>query len=417
MSNCLAGVFYSVSVLLCLLTFSGGLFSQDRSCSSVFSGRAFNDQFPSQSSDTPDSLLPKHLSSNELKELTLDLVLAPQNYFTDHELNEKIDLIIYSLKYDLGLIPNQHNLAQFNFFNYKNIIEYIIPFISKYEEKAYSLINFIRTVLSTPYTFLNPVKNEQFIRKIHSSYNVYLLKLQKQLADHLLDPKNCEDIPLILSMISDEVFLYLKNNPNIQREYKLILSYLRYISLTKDSSFIVNAATKLVKKMEEVVYLQDEIASNLLVIYRDPESSNHFREKISLQISMLYEITHSRLPLDLGGPAFIGVGYDILSVSEKEAYFIEVKSKKDLFTNYPTRITKNEADVALNIHKNFPNGDYHIYLVPLGRMDMKMILDPLIDIDIDWDKLNDIVINRDPKQNQRIALSDFSSANARLNMK
>ena len=39
------------------------------------------------------------------------------------------------------------------------------------------------------------------------------------------------------------------------------------------------------------------------------------------------------------------------------------------------------------------------------------------DDNADIQELNDIVINRDPKQNQRIALSDFSSANVRLNMK
>ena len=389
-------------VFLLLESVTHPLFSSEPNCPSLF---------------TSFQTLPKPLSSISFQDTLTDLIDTPYNDISTSEFQNILETLSYSLRYDSGLLPGTEESASFKLFSFTNILDYIIPLILVHENRTTSLINLIHSILSTPHTYPSTANGGQYIRRVHSRYNDYLLKLQKRLINYIVDSTTFEDLPIVLSFLSDEGLLYLKNNSLLTRKYTDIKSYLNYISLTTDSSYISNLSKKALERLEKTSNLQEEISENFIAVYRNSNASNIFRERVSLKIVMLYEIEHGRLPRDLGGSSYISVGYDILSVSDEQAYFIEVKSKMDLFTSYPTRITRNEADVALNIHKNYPNGDYHIYLVPLGRDDIKKIKDPLIDLKIDWDKLNDIVLNRDTYKSVRIPLSDFTSTTVELNVK
>lgn len=347
----------------------------------------------------------------------INLVMSASSLSSNQDLiEEALDKISYNIKYDLGLLDRPSDFKPFRFFTYENIMNLVVPLILKYQGLLSSLVENIRSSFSTPYIIIQ-FHNGQYIRKIHTRQNVYIQKLQKKILDYILSHQYSDSLCVLLSLVSDESLIYLKNYPARSSRYHDLIYSLRFLSITAESDFFKNLANHGLERLEATLNLKEKISEDLRYVYQHQDASNFLREKISLYISILHEISESRLAINLGGSSYVGVGYDILSVSDKDVYFIEVKSKMDLFTNFATKITRNEADTALNIHKNFHKGDYHIYLVPLGRQDIRMIKSSIIDIKIDWNKLEHLILNRNPTRNDRVALSDFSRTVVDLNIK
>ena len=368
-----------------------------------------------------DSTRSENLASSILDPVDLakliNLVMNVDSLSSNQDLiEEALDMISYNIKYDLGLLDRPSDFTPFRFFTYENIINLVVPIILKYQGLLSTLVENIRSSFSTPYITIQ-FHNGQYIRKIHTRQNVYIQKLQKKILDYILSSKYSDSLCILIALVSDESLIYLKNYPDHSSRYHDLIYSLHFLSITAESDFFKNLANHDLERLEATPNLKERINEDLRYVYQHQNASNFLREKISLYISILHEISESRLAVNLGGSAYVGVGYDILSVSENSVYFIEVKSKMDLFTNFATKITRNEADTALNIHKNFSEGDYHIYLVPLGRQDIRMIKSSIIDIKIDWSKLEHLILNRDPTRNDRVALSDFSRTVVDLNIK
>ncbi len=285
-----------------------------------------------------------------------------------------IDLIKSNTKID----------SESKFLTISNIIEDYLPIISKQLDRVESLRELIREKIKIPYTSNGINSNGSRLIKFNLDLISYIstLPLFKKL--------------ILISILPKEALLYIKNSNKDFNYSDLIYRFKNLIKETKNSttpSYIKELAQSVINTFDTILDLNEEIQNGIKSINNwsssdfDSERAISFREKISLYQTLLYEIELGFIPVNLSHKDYIGLGYDILSISRQETKLIEVKSKWALFSvEFPPSISLNEARVALNSHKEPSNGSYHIYLIPLNINEREKYGE-LIEMDINWSRL------------------------------
>ncbi len=328
-----------------------------------------------------DISVKKLFTSQQLYKLSVKILKI--NGISNITIDHIIPILISLIKEDLKLSTNK-NITGYKFLTVQNIINDFLPILSKQLDAVNSLRELIKERIAITYS-TNGV----------SSLGKYMIRFNLDLISYLTD------IPLfrkliLISMLPKEALLYVKNS-NKDLNYSDLIS--RFRNLTKEvknsssPSYIKELAKSVILDLDSVLDLNTQVENGIEAINNwdssdfDSERAISFREKISIYQSLLNEIELGFIPVNLSHKDYIGLGYDILSISKQETKLIEVKSKWALFSvEFPPSISLNEARVALNAHKDPSNGSYFIYLVPLNKAERKEFGN-LINIDINWGRL------------------------------
>ena len=356
----------------------------------------------------------KTLTSQQFYKLTVKLL-------NGSKLNKQSATILCSIL--VGIIKDDTRLTvhkshrSFKFLTVDNILKDLLPIISKQLELVEPLRNLLKSRLTLNYSTLG-------INEI----GIHLVRINELLI------KQIPSLPLykrliLVSILPSESLLYLRNS-GIKELYKDLLTSFNSLLLEKNKStippYIKELAGSVLKSLNTTANLHEKIQEGLNTIEKwpsqdfDSDEACLFREKVSIYQAMLHEIRLGNITLDLSNKDFIGLGYDVLSINQKELKHIEVKSKMSLFsTEFPPSISMNEARVALELHDNPSKGSYFIYLVPLNRVERSQF-GSLIQMEINWDRLKYIFESmKDPEfdnpnyqildSDKKIFLKDFTN--------
>lgn len=342
----------------------------------------------------------KSLSTQQLYNLITSIL--KQTDYSSLYVDKLIDAISNIINEDIKLVKSSKGKDyHLRFFNFKTITKDIIPIISKHQKNALALRNLLEEKLEVK--ILDQKLDEN---------SLYILKLNRKLIDSLNDLPLFKKI-ILLSVLSDESYLYIKNNELLQPVLHLTE---KTISTSRVSEFILDLYQKVQSRLNQTLNLEDLIKSGITTIISwskkefESEEAFLFRERISIHQTLLYEINLGFIPIDFSSKDFKALGYDVYSTDTNFDHYIEVKSKMSLFsTEYPPSISLNEARVALSVHKDTKDSDYLIYLIPLNISERKKY-GKLIVMDINWTRLEGVYTSmHDPMyDNPNYQIVDFS---------
>ncbi len=289
-----------------------------------------------------------------------------------------IRFLTATIKNDTKPTSSKDN-PRFSFLNSSSIINELLPVISKLQELSEPLREVLKQKLSKTYS----------IEGVNQT-NLYIIKLNHALINSVSSLPLYKKL-ILLSVLSDEAVLYLKNQEDLSKFNETVSSLKRLINYSKNHpQYIVDLASSVIQRLNEVLLLKDQIKRNLNVIYNQNEAefvtedSFHLREQTSIYILFLQEIKKGRICLNLSDRSFKGLGYDVVSVDSQSTHYTEVKSKMNVHSSdYPVSISLNEAHVALKFHLKQLDGNYHLVLVPLSQHDI-MKYGEVIEMNINW---------------------------------
>ena len=342
----------------------------------------------------------KSLSTQQLYNLITSILKKTD--FNSLYVDKLINAISNIISEDIKLVKSSKDKDyHLRFFNFKTITKDIIPIISKHQHNAKVLRNLLEEKLEV-----------KILNKELDENSLYILKLNRKLINSLYELPLFKKI-ILLSVLSDESYLYIKNNDTLQPVLQLTE---KNISTSKPSEFILDLYQKVQSKLSQTQKLGDLIKSGITTITSwskkefESEEAFLFREQISIYQTLLYEINLGFIPIDFSSRNFKALGYDVYSTDTNFDHYIEVKSKMSLFsTEYPPNISINEARVALNLYKETKNSDYLIYLIPLNLSERKKY-GKLIVMDINWTRLEGLYASlHDPMyDNPNYQIVDYS---------
>ncbi len=338
--------------------------------------------------------------------IKLSIALRDVPDIDQQSLDKIIDIIIEQIRYDSGIWENTIRF-QYNFLTPETIFDILVPIIIKYQQRVDTLVKYL-TIFLNNIEIINKnitIKIRKFLLRVN---NLTKLQLQKRLISYLPRLKKIENLIVVLSILSNSAYLYLKNTDEL-----INFSYLRPILekyLHKTNSDYIKKLAKSVlvnfwntsSLVEEVILKKIRIESNRS--YNRPR----YREEVSILASLYKEIQQGRLAMDISASDITSVGCDILSVSDTKRYFIEVKSKI-LGSPRELTISRNEAQVALNVYKNYPEAEYKIFAVPFiyGKKHHK--LPTVYEANIDWNILDMLLLRSSYESTPYIQISDFAT--------
>ncbi len=303
---------------------------------------------------------------------------------TKKEVLSLVNILISILKADNTTVYiNQSN--QLKLFNVDNICRDIIPLIIKIKDSK-----LLEKLLECVKNKLQPITQSTGI----SDYDINILHLNRRLINSLLETDSNITFSVLISLLSPEALLYIKNTPDLYELFSSILSEsVNEIKSSVLSSFVLETQ----KRLESIPLLEDRIDNLFHEIDYNMEdfstdSSKVIREATSIAIILLNEIKSERLPLDFSSTNYVGVGYDVISVTPEDVRYIEVKSKMAIRSEkYPLLITYNEALKAIEYTQGGKNPDkYKLYAVPLKPSEIDEF-GQFIDLTIDYSKLKQAV--------------------------
>lgn len=331
--------------------------------------------------------------------LIIKLLNHPDGKLTLPTTRRLMDLLTSILKADNTLINDDTSgFKTLKFFNPTRITKELIPLIIKYWSQSIGLYfcMYNKLKLYTPNHGLD-------------ENGLYILRLNKIFLDSIqLDDLSFDTKLILASFLDGYAYLYMKNNVFFLDKISSFIKKGKDLDL---DGMRLDLFDSLQAKIDVMPDLRDEIAKMYYKVdsLKDysSEESKLLREKTSILIILLAEIEKSRLVIDLSGQNFFKIGYDIISSTQTDTYFIEAKSKMSLFSKeYPLRISYNEGAKALDFYTMSDNLHYKIYVVPLKPEEIARH-GQIIDFEIDYNKLDNILQSINQEENPSILLDDI----------
>ena len=356
--------------------------------------------------ETIDYYINLYLSNNNLTNnevIKLSEALRDVSDIDQQSLDKAIDILIDHIRYDTG-IWGDSAIFQYKFLTSQNLVNILIPIIAKYQKRADTLLRYLTLFFKETDYICRPgfFKTRYFLLRIN---NLLKLQLQKRLISNIAKLKNQDQLIILLGMLSDNAYLYLKNTDEIIN-FRYLTPFLKEKFNDSESEYIRKLSLEIIDRFHRIPLLFQEITLKNDLLQNKKINTPGFREELSILVSLYKEILLGRIPMDLSDISNIAVGCDILSASDTKHYFVEVKSRI-IVSPREVSLSRNEMEVALNVYKNYPQGEYKIYVISVAYSGKK-IFDPITqEVDINWDKLDDILVKTSYETLPKINISMF----------
>ncbi len=313
------------------------------------------------------NLVTKILNRNDIDQYTIS-TLTP--------------ILVSLLKSDTK--SSKNSASEFKVFNADNIINILIPIVSKHKEQVADIVEVLKDRLALTH-FLSGV----------DKINLEILQINQEIIQ-AIDSLTLYKRIIALSILPSKLLLVIKNAPTSKYDF-----YIKDTLKKADESyskFIYELSQSTLSAIEKTLDLRVAISKNALDILntRDnfaSEEAINLREQTSIYKVLLDKILSGYIPLDLSAKKYVGLGYDVFCLENGLSHYIEVKSKMSLFSKeYPPVISPNEIRFALSVHNSDENTKYSLYIIPLNNQERKYYGN-IIDADIDWGRLQFISDN------------------------